>query len=92
MNNLRRKEAVQEMVIAANQTHMQIETSVDTLHARWAALREHYHGIGAEDTESEINILLAQTDNLLRKLSDWRDVCQSQLNPSEEEPACNQDG
>lgn len=92
MSNLRTKEALQEMAIAANQTHMQIETSLDALHARWAALREHYQGLGAEDTESEVNILLSQTNSLLTKIAEWQGVCQSQLALSEEELECNQDG
>ncbi|WP_114765775.1 hypothetical protein [Vibrio rhodolitus] len=91
-NELRKQEAAQELVICANQAHTQIETSLDALKARWSALREHYHGLGAEDTEAEINLLLAQSDSLLSKLQAWRDLSQSQLQESEEEATCNLGG
>ncbi|WP_260258952.1 hypothetical protein [Vibrio intestinalis] len=102
MNKLRQQEALQELTIVTNQTHTQIETSVDSMRSRWAALREDYNGIGAEDVESEITTILAQADQLLSKLMDWRDACdpnfqnqQTEENSSEaqnEEEQCNQDG
>ncbi|WP_394253118.1 hypothetical protein [Vibrio profundi] len=102
MNKLRQQEALQELTIVTNQTYTQIETSVDSMRSRWAALREDYNGIGAEDVESEITTILAQADQLLSKLMDWREYCapgfqkqqadtSSSEAQSEEEP-CNQDG
>ncbi|MDA0147073.1 hypothetical protein [Vibrio sp. LaRot3] len=103
MNKLRQQEALQELTMVTNQTYTQIETSVDSMRSRWAALREDYYGIGAEDVESEITTILAQADQLLTKLMDWRDACDPNLQSqqqdeqqtstaSDEEAECNQDG
>ncbi|GMQ46923.1 hypothetical protein [Vibrio sp. 10N] len=105
MSKLRQREAFQELAIAANQTHTQVETSVDLVKARWASLREHYAGVAAEDVESEVTTIVALTEQLLDKLTDWRDCCQlyqekvvTDVHDSESqteevgEAVCSQDG
>ena len=85
MNKLRRDEALQELASASAQSYVQIETSLDLVRSRWAALREHYLGFGAEDTEAEVNLILAQTEKLLGQLSEWQDCCQPHLVSDKEE-------
>ncbi|CAH0524892.1 hypothetical protein [Vibrio hippocampi] len=91
-DQIRQIEAAKELAQATLTSHNQIKSAYDALQARWFALREHYVGMGAEDTEQVVNSIQMQSQTLFELLEN----CQRQLdalsNPSSEEFECNQDG
>lgn len=79
MANAEINESLQTLVAATERTQSGVESSLESLRARWFALREHYLGLGAEDVESELNIVFAQTERLIEAVEQWRDICNSSL-------------
>jgi len=83
-DHLRAHEALNELISCSHQTQGQLENALDTLQARWSALREQYLGIGADDVESELLNLFSQTEQLVTKVTDLNDRCQSRLDVNQE--------
>jgi len=79
MTKLRQQAALQDLIASTNLAHSHIENGLDAMRSRWAALREHYLGLAAEGVESEISTIFAQTEQLLNKLADWREQCESDI-------------
>ncbi|NMM39680.1 hypothetical protein [Pseudoalteromonas arctica] len=84
MANVEINESLQTLVASTERAQSGIESSLESLRARWFALREHYLGLGAEDIESELNIVFAQTERLIEALEQWQDICNSSLQSGKE--------
>jgi len=84
MANAEINESLQTLVGSTERAQNGIESALESLRARWFALREHYLGLGAEDVESELNIVFAQTERLIEALEQWQDICKTP-SPSDKE-------